>query len=284
MKNQIIVSIFFAATLLGSGCGVNKERFQKVADELVKCRQRLSECEKNATNEIQRLTDELKNDSREIARLNKEIKWLKTLEVSVFAEAGRLLDSGDYTESLRMYRTFVRDFPSSQRLPAAQLEMDKIERRLETQQKEKIERMEAEKKKKESLDIEKRIKSGVLAQAEIQKLLEDFTKKPDGYELWTQGKNSDQVLELFGKPNETLKEDSVWEYKRRSIHPLTQKIDDLYITFVGIVPRESTVEIKKVLFFTVGRNGKKIGYDAVLHGTGWPAIHIDALCDRLRIY
>lgn len=138
-------------------------------------------------------------------------------------------------------------------------------------------------------------KTGVLTQDEIYNLLLNPNPAPtykdkqgirrcDG--VWTQGRDADSVLKLLGNPDATFHEDRCWRYDNKCIHPLTKKVEDLYVTVLKILPdfnHTDKIE-RKVVFFKMGKQGEPIGYDAWIGDEYYPKeTHLFLFCKKCGV-
>lgn len=228
MKTQTTILTILLATFL-SGCGVNEKDHQRVLTELEETKQALEQSQSevsmlkdkltSAEKELTRSKSELTAASSRASELSAEVERLKKQDTYAFTEAGRLLDSGDLSGALRAYTAFARDFPSSPQTSTARTQITQIEQRLESQRIEAAARAERERQEKARRDLAERLRSGALTTDEWGPIL--------------RGKSMTQVRDMLGAADSAANSDMSWVYRKRIVHPVTGKPDNLVINFSG---------------------------------------------------
>ena len=105
-----------AMTLIG--CGVSQNKHQEAVKELEKI--------KSILTEQQKTLQEIQSEAKTIDGKKSEIKKLKDLEDSTFSSAEAFFNAHDNTNALVAYNAFVRDFPESFKIEAAQEKIKQI--------------------------------------------------------------------------------------------------------------------------------------------------------------
>lgn len=191
--HTVIITLLLATTSIG--CGIKEEEHQRVLTELDETKQAL----KQAQSEIDETKQALKQAQSTVDRLKKQ-------ETYTFSAAGALFDAGNLSGALQAYTAFIRDFPSSPKIPAAKAQISLIKQRQETQRKKNEERQLAEK-----------LRTGGLTVPQLVPYL--------------RGKTKEEVIDLLGTPRSVLSQGTTLVWDDKAYSTITKKKDDLLIIF-----------------------------------------------------
>ena len=219
MERSFCVQCILLLIIL-AGCGVNKQEHHRTVMTLETTKKTLEESQR----EVAQCKAELTAASKRIDELSQEIKKLREQDSYAFAQAGRVLDSGDLDKARRAYAAFIRDFPSSAQLVVdATSKLAEIDARIQKEKDDASAKQAREQEANEARAFLERLVSEGLSVDEWGKILKSKTQ-------W-------EIKKMFGPPDSTFKRTSVrpyqdcWVYKGFIIHPVTEKRDALVIAW-----------------------------------------------------
>lgn len=135
-------------------------------------------------------------------KLSHEVDQLQNQETYIFTEARRMLDAGNFTGALTSYKSFVADFPDSNRINTAKEIIEEIEQKVAHEQ-----------HKRQLQELSAKLQKGMLTVPELIPFIS--------------GKSKNQVIDILGPPDQVFQNGNQLQYYHKAFSELKRSNDTI---------------------------------------------------------